>query len=82
MKHDTKILQLEQADLGILKNLREDCLDSGLQYGWKANRKKHYDHGHWNREYLHSSNLFPYDHGRMPYINQFQNIKTIWNSIH
>jgi hypothetical protein len=80
MKYNTQVFQLED-NLNVLKNIRNDCLNSGMRYGWKANNEKAYDQGHWNRQYLTNSQMLPYDHGRMPYIDKFQNIKTIWNSI-
>ena len=81
MKYDTKIFQLESADLDTLKNIRNNCYNSGMRYGWKAHTEKAYDQGHWNKQYLRNSTVLPYDHGRMPYIDSNQNIKTIWNSI-
>jgi hypothetical protein len=75
------IFQLNQANLIEIKKIQRKYVDAGLKYGWKANHEKSYDQGHWNRRILNNSQLLPFDHGRMPYIDRHLEIKNLWEVI-
>jgi hypothetical protein len=75
------IFQLNQEDLFEIKKIQNKYVNAGLRYGWKANHEKSYDQGHWNRRILNNSRLFPFDHGKMPYIDRHPEVKNLWAAI-
>jgi SM-20-related protein len=78
---ETLIFQLNQANLLEIKKIQSKYVNAGLRYGWKANHEKSYDQGHWNRRILNNSQLLPFDHARMPYIDRHPEVRHLWSTI-
>jgi hypothetical protein len=77
----TSVIDLHEAD-DIVRSIKEKYVDSGgLKYGWKSNKDKSYDFGHWNKTLLTNSKHHYYDHSVMPYINKHSEIKLLWEMI-
>ena len=77
----TTVFQLSESVIPLLKVMDIKYVQSGLTYGWKAETKIAYDQGHWNKQILKNSRLFPFDHSRLPYIKYHPELNTLWNII-
>jgi hypothetical protein len=77
----TTVFQLSESVMPLLKAVDIKYVQSGLTYGWKAETKTAYDQGHWNKQILKNSKLFPFDHSRLPYIKYHPELNTLWNII-
>jgi hypothetical protein len=78
---ETKVFQLDKQYAELVNFIRDAYLNSGLNYGWKANTDTTYDFGHWNKQILENSKYFPYDHTELPYISAHPTIKIVWDLI-
>jgi len=65
----------------MLPAIRRLYVNMGLKYGWKSNRSKEYDFGHWNNQIFSSSKYFMYDIGSMPQINKYYFVQNVWKAI-
>jgi dihydrofolate synthase / folylpolyglutamate synthase len=59
--------------------IQQYVLEEGLVYGWKANSKKKYDPGHWNRKILIQPKNSRHDLG--PRLKFHPQVQTLWKSI-
>jgi len=78
---ETQIHQLNKNTLDVLTSYKQKLINLGMYYGWKADIEKPYDQGHWNRRLLNNSQILPYDHYSMPFIEKHPEIKSLWNYI-
>ena len=76
----SNLLDLKSVEPSI-RNVWLKYVNKGLTYGWKSNIKKHFDFGHWNNMLLPDSKYFVFDHGSLPYIEKYPDVKKIWNEI-
>lgn len=77
----TIAFSLDQEQSANIEAVKNGYLNAGLKYGWPADSTKKYDQGHWNRLILSNSMLFPYDHGKMPFIRKHTAVNSLWESI-
>lgn len=77
----TTVFQIQDQYHYLLKAVDTKYVQSGLTYGWPATQDKAFDQGHWNRQILKNSRMFPFDHGRMPYIEYHPVLKNVWEMI-
>jgi hypothetical protein len=77
----TTVFQIQDQYHHLLKAVDAKYVQSGLTYGWPATHDKAFDQGHWNRQILKNSKLFPFDHGKMPYIDYHPVLKNVWEML-
>ena len=75
------VFQIEDQYHYLLKAVDTKYVQSGLTYGWPATQYKSFDQGHWNRQILKNSKMFPFDHGKMPYIDHDPVLKNVWEML-
>jgi len=65
-------------DTRILSAISERYIDSGLKFGWKSNKQKSYDYGHWNNYILPNLNDEYFDLAKTSLIAEHGEIKKVW----
>lgn len=76
----TSVIELKKEDLHLARKIKS-YYSQNLSYGWKSNTNKSYDHGHWNKEILINSKLFPIDLANTAYLNCHSEISDLWSII-
>lgn len=59
--------------------LREKYLQQGMLYGWKANKNKSYDQGHWNRNIFGKKTGQLIDVSKLEEFGKHEEVQKIWN---
>lgn len=76
----TQVLNLQECE-ELIKIIRRKHVEGGLSYGWKSNVNNSQDYGHWNKQLLVNSKIFPYDQMKLPMVESYPEIKFIWEAI-
>jgi 2OG-Fe(II) oxygenase superfamily len=78
---ENKIIQLKSDELELLDGINTKYIKTGLAYGWPSNTDKKYDQGHWNKEILVNSTVYPFDMSMLPQIDRHTEVKKLWEII-
>ena len=80
MSIETQVLQLDDYE-DLLAGIKHRYLESGMKFGWKSNKDKSYDHGHWTHNIFYPNPFHPIDVYNSPYIVHHPEIASVWELV-